>query len=274
MKKILIVDDILINRVLLKQMLVALGDYDVIEAVDGREAVLLYDSEKPDLILMDIMMPELNGREATTLIKNKTSDDHVPIIFVTALNDDESLSAALESGGDDFISKPINVEILKSKMKAHLRIRELTQQISIKNEVLKEANYKLIHEKALIHHFFESALGQSFLDERVIKYHMSSMSAFNGDLLLVERAPNGGFYLLLGDFSGHGLTAAMGTLPVAMIFFKMVSDNHSVGDIAYEVNSQLHKLMPGGMFFTASIIEVNKYATTMSIWMGGMPENY
>jgi len=274
MIKILVADDILTNRVLLKQTLNALGDYEVIEAVDGNDAVAQYEKEKPDLILMDIMMPELDGRQATAIIKDKMGDDYVPVIFITALNSDESLTAALESGGDDFISKPFNVEVLASKIHAHLRIRELTQQINIKNEVLVGVNKKLTHEKKLIQHFFENALNQSFLDEKVIKYHMSSLSAFNGDLLLVERAPNGGFYLVLGDFSGHGLTAAMGTLPVAMIFFKMVAESRSVGDIAYEINSQLHKLMPLGMFFTATILELNRQGTVMSVWMGGMPENY
>lgn len=274
MIKILIADDILTNRVLLKQTLCALYNYEVIEAVDGRDAVSQYEKEKPDLILMDIMMPSLDGRQATALIKDKMGDDYVPIIFITALSSDESLAIALESGGDDFISKPFNVDVLASKINAHLRIRELTQQINIKKEALVGVNQKLVYEKNLIQHFFENALKQSFLDEKVIKYHMSSMSAFNGDLLLVERAPNGGFYLVLGDFSGHGLTAAMGTLPVAMTFFKMAAESRSVGDIAFEINSQLHKLMPLGMFFTATILELNRYATIMSVWMGGMPENY
>ncbi len=274
MIKILIADDILTNRALLRQTLNALGDYEVIEAVDGNDAVAQYEKEKPDLILMDIMMPSLDGRQATSLIKDKMGDDYVPVIFITALSSDESLATALESGGDDFISKPFNVEVLASKMLAHLRIRELTQQINIKNEMLIGVNQNLTHEKKLIQHFFENALKQSFLDEKVIKYHMSSMSAFNGDLLLVERAPNGGFYLVMGDFSGHGLTAAMGTLPVAMTFFKMVAESRSVGDIAFEINSQLHKLMPLGMFFTATILEINRQATIMSVWMGGMPENY
>lgn len=274
MRKILIADDILVNRTLLKQTVLALDDYEIIEAVDGNDAVAQYEKEKPDLILMDIMMPGLDGRLATAKIKEKMGDDHIPIIFITALSSNESLATALESGGDDFISKPFNVDVLSSKINAHLRIRELTQQINTKNEALLETNQKLIYEKNIIEHFFESALQRSFLDENLIKYHMSSMSTFNGDVLLVERAPNGGVYLLMGDFSGHGLTAAMGTLPVAVIFFKMVAESYSVGDIASEINSQLHKLLPMGMFFTATILEINRPGTIMSVWMGGMPENY
>jgi len=274
MNKILVVDDIAINRALLRQTLQALGGYEVVEAESGKEAISQYEKEKPDLILMDIMMPDLDGREATTLIKAKMGDDYVPIVFVTALSSEDSLATALAAGGDDFISKPFNVEVLASKMNAHLRIRELNQQLNEKNNLLIDLNRHLTHEQELIEYFFENAIKQSFLDENIIRYHMSSMSAFNGDILLVERAPRGGFYLILGDFSGHGLTAAMGTLPVAMLFFKMVSESAAVGDIAQEINSQLYKLMPSGMFFTATILELNVRSDILSVWMGGMPENY
>ena len=274
MKKILIVDDIVTNRVLLNQTLQALGGYEVVEAINGNDAISLYEKEKPDLILMDIMMPDMDGREATTLIKAKMGDDFVPIIFVTALSSEDSLTTALAAGGDDFISKPFNVEVLASKINAHLRIRELTQQLNEKNNLLTSHNQHLTHEQNLIEYFFENAIKQSFLDKNIIQYHMSSMSAFNGDLLLVEQAPRGGLYMILGDFSGHGLSAAMGTLPVAMIFFKMVSESAAVGEIAHEINHQLHKLMPPGMFFTATLVEMSASCENISVWMGGMPENY
>lgn len=274
MKKILVVDDISTNRIILRQTLTSLGDYEVVEAVDGRDAIEQFEKEKPDLILMDIMMPDIDGCQASRTIKGKMGDDYTPIIFVTALSSDDSLVTALSSGGDDYLTKPFNVDVLESKIIAHLRIRELTLQLNKKNELLSSFNQRLITEQELVEHFFEKAIQQSFLDEKIIKYHMSSMSAFNGDLLLSERGPNGGIYLITGDFSGHGLSAAMGTLPVALIFFKMAAGGFSVGDIAREINFQLYKLLPCGMFFTASILELNRHGDTMSIWMGGMPKNY
>ena len=134
MRKILIADDISTNRVILTQTLSALGDYDVIEAVNGKEAITQFNKEKPDLILMDIMMPDMDGMEATTAIKKNMGEDYVPIIFITALSSEDSLVTALASGGDDFITKPFNVEVLESKINVHLRIRELTQQLNSKNE--------------------------------------------------------------------------------------------------------------------------------------------
>lgn len=274
MTKILVVDDISTNRVLLKRTLKSFDDYDVVEAADGKEAISQFDKENPDLILMDIMMPDVDGCQAATAIKEKMGGDYTPIIFVTALSSDDSLATALSSGGDDFISKPFNIDILESKINAHLRIRELNNQLAVKNRLLSQLNQNLIQEQELIEHFFERAIQQSFLDQNIIKYHMSSMSSFNGDVLLTERAPHGGLYLILGDFTGHGLTAAMGTLPVAMIFFKMVAENFGVEDIARELNSQLYILMPTSMFFVATILELNAEGNILSVWMGGMPDSY
>lgn len=223
---------------------------------------------------MDIMMPDMDGCQAATEIKKITGNEYTPIIFITALSSEDSLVTALDAGGDDFITKPFNVEVLQSKIKVHLRIQDLNQQLSHKNHLLNIYNQKLTSEQELIEHFFESAINQSYLDDDIVRYHMSSMAAFNGDLLLAERAPDGGYYLIIGDFSGHGLSAAMGTLPVAMIFFKMVLERYAVGDIAKEINHQLLKLMPSGMFLAATIVEINASGTVMSVWMGGMPECY
>ncbi len=267
MKKILIVDDIDTNRKLIKKMVDMLKIGISVEAVDGQDAINKFETENPDLILMDINMPVMDGFQSAASIKALSGSNYVPVIFVTALSSESSLGYALAAGGDDFISKPINIEILESKIKAHLRIRKLNQQLNIQNK-------QLSHEQELIEYFFESALNKSYLNEDVIKYHMSSMSTFNGDLLLVKRSPNGGMYVLMGDFTGHGLTAAMGTLPVAMIFFKMAEKGINVSDIAAELNHQLNELMPTGMFFAASIIEINARCDVMTVWMGGVPETY
>ena len=273
-KKILVVDDLVTNRKLLRQMLERIDGYVVFEAVDGKEAIDLYEKENPDLILMDINMPEMDGLSATTEIKKNAGDIYTPIIFVTAFSAESALKNALASGGDDFIGKPFDADILKSKISAHLRIRELNQQLGVKNKELNSLNNNLVREQELIEHFFNSALEQSFLDKTLINYHMSSMSAFNGDIFLVGRSPKGGLHIVMGDFTGHGLTAAMGTLPVAMIFFKMVESNASVEDIAYELNSQLYKLMPLSMFFAATLLELNEQGDILTTWMGGMPECY
>ena len=274
MHTILIVDDVEVNRTLLRHTLNTFAEYNIIEASNGHEAIEKFEENTPDLILMDIMMPDLDGHQATSILKEKMGDDHVPVIFLTALQTEEELEKATLSGGDDFLSKPYDITVLSSKIISHLRIRDLTKQINIKNKSLECFNEKLIYEQGLVEHFFNTIIKNNFLNPDIIKYHLSSMSVFNGDIFLSIRGPQGGLYMIVGDFSGHGLTAAVGTIPVAMVFHKMVAENASVYNIAYEINSQLIKLLPDNMFFAASIIELNASGKTLSVWMGGMPEIY
>ena len=266
MKKILVVDDVQANRLLLRRMLSKKG-YGVIEAVDGVQAVAAFQEECPDVILMDINMPVMDGRQSARQIKDIAGDNYIPVIFVTALTVETSLVEALASGGDDFISKPFNIEVLESKVRAHLRIRDINLQ-------LVEANRYLAREQELAEYFFENALKQSFLDPARIKYDISPMSPFCGDLLLAERGPNGGLYVLVGDFTGHGLSAAMGTLPVAQVFFKMTRKGLGVATIAREINHHLVTLMPVNMFFTATLLNISASGEVLSAWSGGMPDGY
>ena len=194
MEKILIVDDIKANRILLKQMLIMIYHSEVIEACDGQEAVSLFEQEKPCLILMDINMPVMNGYESATEIKKLSGEVHTPIIFITALSEETSLSTALESGGDDFIAKPFSGEILESKINAHLRIRELSKQLLSKNQQLSQLNQQLSREQYLIEQFFDRTFEQNHIDKRFIRYYTSPMSTFSGDVFLSECAPQGGIY--------------------------------------------------------------------------------
>ena len=270
---ILVVDDKEVNRNLLRQMLTRKG-YDVSEAADGSEAIDVVQTSEIDIVLMDIMMPGMNGYEAADRIKALSKDTHLPIIYVTALRAEEALSTALAAGGDDFISKPVNFAVLESKIKAHARIRELNQQLKEKNHQLLEHNARLEREQELITYFFDNDLQISYLDPRCIKHHVSPMSAFNGDVLLVTRRPLGGLYALLGDFTGHGLTASMGTLPLAQTFFRMTQKSLPVSVIAREINKHLYTLLPIDMFLAAILVEIPASAEHISVWSGGMPDAY
>ena len=110
--KVLIAEDNESNYILYESMLA--GNYELIHAWDGEEAVELFDQTKPDIILMDISMPKMDGYEATTEIKRK--DSNVPIIAVTAYAFATDKERMLESGFNGYVSKPINSTRLKEEM--------------------------------------------------------------------------------------------------------------------------------------------------------------
>lgn len=269
--KVLIVDDMETNRQLLSWMLEDDG-YEVVEACDGQQAVDAFKTFSPGLIIMDVMMPGMDGFEATRQIRQMRGDVHVPIIFLTALNDENSLSQCIAAGGDDFLSKPFNEIIFSAKVKAHVRNRELSVQINEKNKVLQQYQYEAEKEHIIVDRVFERALADSQLDHPNINYFQSPMSNFNGDILLSAVSPRGGLYMFLGDFTGHGLSAAIGGLPISRKFFELVEDGLAVGDLAREINKLLFDILPEFMFCAAAIIELNRLGDTLSTWVGGLPD--
>ena len=113
--KALVVDDDATNRVFIRALLVKEG-YDVVLAEDGIEGVARFREVRPDIVFMDVMMPHMDGYEATRLIKELAGETFVPVIFLTALSDDEAMMSCINAGGDDFLSKPFKKNTLKSKI--------------------------------------------------------------------------------------------------------------------------------------------------------------
>jgi len=119
---ILIVDDEPFNLNLLNELLKA--DYCVMAAKDGNKALALAQtSPPPDLILLDILMPGINGYEVLRTLKNNDETRNIPVIFVTAFNQEEDETRGFEMGAVDYISKPFTPIIVKARIKAHLELK-------------------------------------------------------------------------------------------------------------------------------------------------------
>ena len=126
--RILVVDDLAPNLHLLEVKLQA-EYYDVVTARSGYEALEIAGKEKLDLILMDAMMPGMNGFEACEKLKQNPKTWHIPVIMVTALEETKDRIAGLEAGADDFITKPIDDFNLMARVKSLLRLKMVTDQL-------------------------------------------------------------------------------------------------------------------------------------------------
>lgn len=271
--KILVVDDQELNRNLLRFMLEQ-EQHQVALAVDGEEAITVFDEFAPDLVLLDVVMPKMDGFEVAPLLKAKSAEVYLPIIFITALDDKSSLEKCLQVGGDDFLNKPFDKVILSAKIKAHARTRELSKKTYKQNRELAYYQLHTEREHELVEHIFDNALENRFLLPELIEFNLSPASMFNGDLFLMAPSCTGGVYVLMGDFTGHGLAAAMGALPASKIFYSMTQKGLSVGDIAAELNHTLYDLLPGNMFCAATILELNSSGRSFSAWLGGLPDGF
>jgi diguanylate cyclase (GGDEF)-like protein len=143
------------------------GGYRVIFAEDGIEALKKVKQYSPDLILLDVMMPRMDGFQVCKHIKNNIQTRFIPIILVTALNEIDSKIKGIEAGADDFISKPFNKLELLARVKSLLRIKHLNKELQQKIKQLEEAQIKL--KKLAITDGLTGAYNYRFFKEQLEK---------------------------------------------------------------------------------------------------------
>ncbi|MBN2737269.1 MAG: response regulator [Spirochaetales bacterium] len=173
MNRILIVDDVLENRKLLATIIKENSDLEVLTAKSGQDVINqfeLIEKDPPDLILLDILMPKINGFHLAAILQAREHTKGVPIIFITALTDEDSKMKAFEAGGVDYISKPFQKQELLARINTHLRIKNLMDELKFKNQLL------LQKEEQLKNH-----LGQYTRDTEMHSSSISSSSNTNLD---------------------------------------------------------------------------------------------
>lgn len=142
MKTVLVVDDVPVNIQLLTTYLSAEG-YQVISARDGQQAIEQVKSNHPDLVLLDVMMPALNGFEVCRLIKSDPKTKFTPVIMVTALNELSDKIKGIDSGADEFLTKPFHKLELLARVRSLLRQKELHDELQEKVAELEKARAEL-----------------------------------------------------------------------------------------------------------------------------------
>ncbi|MGL9718040.1 MAG: PleD family two-component system response regulator [Wolbachia sp.] len=138
--KILVVDDVLSNVKLLEARLKA-EYYTVIVAHDGKEAIDLVAKQQPDIILLDIMMPKINGFEVCKSLKSDPLTTHIPIIMVTALHDTHDRVQGINAGADDFLTKPIDETALSARIKSLTRLKMVIDELRLRGETNAEIGW-------------------------------------------------------------------------------------------------------------------------------------
>ena len=140
--KILVVDDSPTIRAALKSLLERMG-HTVVEANDGKEALQMYRQDRPGLVLIDVVMPVMDGYESARHMRETSADEWVPIIFLSSKEADQDLDRAIEAGGDDYLVKPVSFVVLNAKIRALQRLESMrTKQLEMSRD-LASANREL-----------------------------------------------------------------------------------------------------------------------------------
>ncbi|MBN2110193.1 MAG: response regulator [Methanosarcinaceae archaeon] len=125
--KVLIVDD---EQAIVELMgLYLISDYEVINAYNGREALKRVKADKPDIVLLDVMMPDMNGYEVCRILKTSVETQFLPVVMVTALSGKDDRIKGIEAGADEFLGKPVNRLELVTRVKSLLRTKHLQDKI-------------------------------------------------------------------------------------------------------------------------------------------------
>lgn len=273
---VLVVDD---EPALVHYIAAALKDEadNISMAMNGSEALQLLESISPemfpDLIISDVNMPKIDGFQMAQEIRRRFPQKLLPILFLTGM-DDQDIYASCMQYGDDFLSKPVDVATLIVKVRTHFRHTCLFREVTFQRDQLKQFQEATVYEHAMASQIFERLMSFSLSGVSGVDSYSGSYSLFNGDVTMILPRPLGGLYILIADATGHGLPAAISTIPAVKTFITTAQRGLPVGDIASEVNTHLRNFMPVGTMLAGAVLEVMPDGLTVNMWTGGMPDAY
>jgi diguanylate cyclase (GGDEF)-like protein len=246
--KILVADDSKTNLALITDSLNKLG-HEVLPAKNGEDAIEIFKTNKPDLILLDVVMDGIDGFECAKRIRDIDSTDWIPIIFISSSVDDESISRGINAGGDDYLTKPFSHITLAAKIKAMQRISDMRLKLFENTKVLQVLSTTdsltglrnrfqfdiTIKEKINHSSHHNSRFALLFLDLDHFKEVNDNMGHLAGDLLIQKVATRLKGCLRLSDF-----TARMGGDEFAIILDD-IEELGSIDFVAKKIITELAK---------------------------------
>ncbi len=243
-RRILIVDDVRDNVDVLVAAL--RGDYKLSVALDGQQALQLLDKAAPDLVLLDIVMPGLGGYEVCRRIRQRPELADVPVMFLSALHDSGSKVEGFEAGGNDYITKPIEVVELRARVRSLIKAKafsdaqkqRLASELLIASEIQKSV---LPRDPA--------AFASARLD---VCFQLDPARDVGGDLYVLEWLPGHQLGFAIGDVSGKGLAAAMFMLVASTLLKTTLRTQRDPARVLAIVNDELARDNAAQMFITVT----------------------
>jgi PAS domain S-box-containing protein len=226
--KILVVDDERVNVELLEGMLST--DYDIVTAHDGNEALEKAEMTSPDLVLLDIMMPGMNGYEVCRRLKADDKTMCIPIVMVTSLREREDRIQAIEAGADDFLSKPIDMSELSARARSLVRIKQYRDALIEEQDklLLFKSSLNMVEDCVIItntggnikfvNSVFEQKFGYSLFEvsfEHIsIIRHSESTLSLDKESLMLNSGHTWKGDLICKDKAGHRLDMRIKCSPI------------------------------------------------------------
>lgn len=262
--RVLVMEDNPSNQILVTRLLNVVGIVQVDVAADGIEGLKMVAKNQPDLIILDITMPRMNGYEVLHHLKSAPQTKDIPVLIQTASDTRETRDKTFSSGATDFISKPINPLEFFARVKVHLENRQLVR--GLKNKLVQ------LDEELMAAHAMQIDMLPSFdaLEKVRYKYaldiahHFEPSSKLGGDFWQLFPISSTQIALYLCDFSGHGVAAALNTVRLHTLITQMNKQIGNPSGFLQKLNTQLYDLLPRGQFatFFCGIIDIERKTLT------------
>lgn len=263
---VLVVDDIEANRDVLTRRLERQG-YQAAVAENGRQALERLRADTFDLVLLDIMMPEMDGYEVLQHLKADEGLRHIPVIMISALGELDSVVRCIEMGAEDYLPKPFNPILLKARIgacleKKRLRDREiqLFGQLQIHNAEM--ARWRKMQDADLaVARVTQQAIVSSPvppIDGWSVETVYQPVIQVGGDVYGWRQLDREVWLFWLADATGHGVAAALFTTLVASLFERASSASNTARGIMSRVNAEFYDVLRGRSFMTACCVVVDR----------------
>ena len=241
----------------------------VLQAANGREALEIYQAQRPDMIVSDVMMPEMDGLDFSEIVKRR--DPAMPIILTTAFNDSAYLHRAIDIGVDNYVLKPVDLGKLHAAMLKSADLLFKTRELVTSRAQLEAYHRAAEEERALVSELMKRMMQPERMVDARVRYRLEPTDLVSGDLIAFRRARNDKLYLMLADSTGHGLPAALNLLPVNQVFYSMVEKGLPVSQIVEEMNWAVKLQSPADRFVSAFVACLDGYNRVIETWNGGIP---
>jgi DNA-binding response OmpR family regulator len=245
--------------------------YDVLVAADGDEAIELFRTHRPDLVLLDVNMPAINGPEAATAIRAMAPAGTVPIVLISGAGDVQGVVESMHGAVDDFVLKPVTAKFLVAKLGALLRTQALITEAREQRAQIAAMQVERELEMRTAQALLERMTSQSELDAARVRHVVMPSQVFAGDAIFAAATPNGTYRWMLGDVAGHTLSSALVTMPMSMIFYATARKGVPLVESVQTLDAALANLLPVHLFCAAAICELDRARGILHVWNGGLP---
>ena len=241
--RILIVDDAKTNIDILVEAL--RGEYKLSVALDGTAALRSVEKSPPDLVLLDIMMPGIDGYEVCRQLRAQESTRELPVMFLSSLEDVKDKTRGFEVGGNDYLTKPFEVLEVKARVRSLLKAKAYAD--AVREAMARDLRIAREIQMGILPADLQAATSHTDLDVHAI---IEPAQQVGGDLYEVLRASDDRLVVALGDVSGKGIPAAL-FMAVAVTVLRTLA-RHIVdpAEILCRLNAELTERNPRGMFVT------------------------